>query len=345
MAATIKDIAKRLNISVSTVSYALNDGPRSVPEDVKQRVLQVAQEMQYRPNRVARNLVTRRSYTIGIVPSEASSDIVLSPYLQNSLNGIVNTAEIRHYDVLFFSRYDQQQTREMANVLLDGRADGLIFLAPPTHAPVLDLVAEYGIPHVVVAGECRAASPHFGVDNSGGARQALDHLLSLGHRKIGHLHGRLHMEDGLVRQLAYQEFLADNGLARREEWTAPGDFTIEGGYEGMKKILAAPDLPTAVFCANDEIAVGAIRAVHEAGLTVPDDLSIVGFDNVSLAANFLPAVTTIRQPVQELASEATSALIDLIESEKPVVSKVFTTELIIRDSTSRPKEDPSHDSH
>ena len=345
MAATIKDIAKKLNISVSTVSYALNDGPRSVPDDVKKRVLQVAQEMQYRPNRVARNLVTRKSYTIGIVPSEASSDIVLSPYLQNSLNGIVNTAEVRHYDVLFFTRYDQQQTREMANVLLDGRADGLIFLAPPTHAPVLDLVAEYGIPHVVVAGESRASSPHFGVDNSGGVRLALEHLRSLGHRKIGHLHGRLHMEDGLVRQVAFKEFLAVQGLSERQEWMAPGDFTIEGGYEGMKQILASAERPTAVFCANDEIAVGAIRAAHESGLTVPDDLSIVGFDNVSLAANFLPAVTTIRQPVQELASEATSALIDLIENEEPVSSKILSTELIVRDSTSRPKEDPSHDPH
>lgn len=109
MAATIKDIAKRLNISVSTVSYALNDGPRPVPDEVKRRVLETAQELRYRPNRVARNLVTRRSFTLGIVPSEATNDIVLSPYLQSSLNGIVNTAEAHHYDVLFFTRYDQKR--------------------------------------------------------------------------------------------------------------------------------------------------------------------------------------------------------------------------------------------
>jgi LacI family transcriptional regulator len=341
MAATIKDIAKRLNISVSTVSYALNDGPRSVPSEVKQRVLEVAQEMQYRPNRVARNLVTRRSYTIGIVPSEASNDIVLSPYLQNSLNGIVNTAEVRHYDVLFFTRYDQQETREMTNVLLDGRADGLIFLAPPTHAPVLDLVAEYGIPHVVIAGESRTSSPHFGVDNTGGVRLAMDHLWNLGHRKIAHICGRLHMEDGLVRQNAYRGYLQSRGLSLRDDWTVPGDFTIEGGHEAMKRVLDNSDRPTAVFCANDEMAVGAVRAAHEAGLNVPDDLSVVGFDNVSLSAVFLPAITTVRQPVQELASEATAALISLIEGEESIASKILSTELIVRDSTSRPKEDPS----
>jgi LacI family transcriptional regulator len=149
------------------------------------------------------------------------------------------------------------------------------------------------------------------------------------------------MEDGIVRQKEYKRFLTEMGLPIREEWMAPGDFTIEGGYEGMKKILAAEVLPTAVFCANDEIAVGAIRAALEAGLNVPDDLSVVGFDNVSLAAVFLPAITTVRQPVQELASEATDALISLIEGEEAIASKILSTELIVRDSTSRPKEDPS----
>jgi DNA-binding LacI/PurR family transcriptional regulator len=339
MAATIKDIARKLNISVSTVSYALNNGPRTVPDDVKKRVLQAAQDLQYRPNRVARNLVTRRSYTIGIVPSEASSDIVLSPYLQNSLNGIVNTAEAHHYDVLFFTRYDQQQTREMANVLLDGRADGLIFLAPPNHAPVLDLVVDYGIPHVVIAGESRADSAHFGADNVSGVRAALRHLFEIGHRRIGHLYGRLHMEDGMVRKEAYRAFLAEQGLPVNDDWMAPGEFTMNGGYSGMKQILSKPETPTAVFCANDEIAVGAIHAASELGLAVPRDMSIVGFDNAPLSAAFLPAITTIRQPVQELASEATQALIRLIDGSPGVPSQVFPTELIVRDSTSRPKED------
>ncbi len=339
MAATIKDIARKLNISVSTVSYALNDGPRSVPEEVKKRVLQVAQELQYRPNRVARNLVTRRSFTLGIVPSEASYDIVLSPYLQNSLNGIVNTAEASRFDVLFFTRYDQSETREMTNVLLDGRVDGLIFLAPPKHSPVIDIIAEYGVPYVIISGEARNSSVQFGVDNSSGVLSAMSHLWELGHRKIGHIFGRLHMEDGIARHEAYLSFLAGKGIEVSPNWMASGDFTMDGGFAGMKELIAGDDLPTAVFCANDEIAVGAIRAATQAGMNIPGDLSIVGFDNVPLSAVFIPAITTIRQPVQDLASEATKALIRLIDGGASLPSQLLPTELIVRDSTSSPKED------
>lgn len=339
MAATIKDIAKRLNISVSTVSYALNNGPRSVPDDVKRRVLEAAQELRYRPNRVARNLVTRRSYTLGIVPSEATNDIVLSPYLQNSLNGIVNTAEAHHYDVLFFTRYDQKEIQVITDVLLDGRADGLIFLAPPKDAPVLEIIADYGMHHVVIAGEKRPNSPHFGADNRSGVQAAMDHLWDLGHRKIGHLYGRLHMEDGLVRHDHFRQYLSGKGITCQDGWLAPGNFTIDEGYYGMKQILSQPQRPTAIFCANDEIAIGAIRAVKEAGLDVPTDISIVGFDNVPLSSVSTPTITTVRQPVQELAAEATKTLIRLIDGEEVQPTPDLPTELIVRDSTTRPKED------
>lgn len=339
MAATIKDIAKKLNISVSTVSYALNDGPRPVPEEVKRRVLEAAQELRYRPNRVARNLVTRRSFTIGIVPNEATKDIVLSPYLQSSLNGIVNTAEAFHYDVLFFTRYDQKETRVMTDVLLDGRVDGLIFLAPPTNAPVLEIIADYGMPHVVIAGESRFNSPQFRADNASGVNAAMNHLWELGHRKIGHLYGRLHMEDGLLRNDLYRAFLQERDVAVVESWLAPGNFTINEGYIGMKQILSSDDLPTAIFCANDEIAVGAIKAIREAGLDVPTDISIVGFDNASHSTVSTPTITTIRQPVQELAAEATKALIRLIDGEELRPTPALPTELIVRDSTTSPKED------
>lgn len=339
MAATIKDIAKKLNISVSTVSYALNNGPRSVPDEVKRRVLEAAQELRYRPNRVARNLVTRRSFTIGIVPSEATNDIVLSPYLQSSLNGIVNTAETHHYDVLFFTRYDQKETRVMTDVLLDGRVDGLIFLAPPSPAPVLEIIADYGMPHVVIAGESALNSPQFRADNESGVNAALTHLWDLGHRKIGHLYGRLHMEDGLLRRNSFCAFLADKGIVVNEEWMASGNFTVHEGYVGMKQILDNRELPTAIFCANDEIAVGAIRAIREAGLDVPTDISIVGFDNASHSTVSTPTITTVRQPVQELAAEATKALIQLIDGEELRPTPVLPTELIVRESTTSPKED------
>lgn len=339
MASTIKDIAKKLNISVSTVSYALNDGPRSVPEDVKRRVLEAAQELKYRPNRVARSLITRRTFTIGIVPSEAGTDIVLSPYLQNSLNGIVNAAEDLHYDVLFFTRYDQLQTREMSNILLDGRVDGLIFLAPPRHAPVLDIIVEHDVPHVVIAGEHRPTSVQYSVDNESGVRAILEHMFALGHRRFGHIHGRLQMEDAIERRDYFQAIVNELGGQYKDEWILPGNFTMEGGEEAMQTLARQSQMPTGIFCANDEIAVGAIRSAHTLGYQVPEDLSIAGFDNVPLSSVFIPSITTVRQPVEKIASLATKTLVEMIEGNRTQRSQVFSTELIVRDSTSRPKED------
>ncbi len=339
MAATIKDIARKLNISVSTVSYALNDGPRPVPEDVKRRVLQTAQEMQYRPNRVARNLVTRRSYTLGIVPSEASSDMVLSPYLQNSLNGVVNAAEDLHYDVLFFTRYDQKQIRQMSDILLDGRVDGLIFLAPPRHSPVLDIIAEHSIPHVVIAGEFHKHSVQFSVDNSHGVESVVRHFMEQGHRTFGHFYGRMQMEDAIERREAFLDCIEKFGLETREEWILPGNFTMEGGNEAMHGLLQCAQRPTAIFCANDEIAIGAVNAARSHGLSVPEDFSIAGFDNVPLSSVFMPSITTVRQPVETIATLATRTLIEMIDGKTGHVSQVLPTELIVRDSTSRPKED------
>jgi len=339
MASTIKDIARKLNISVSTVSYALNNGPRSVPDEVKQRVLDTAKELQYRPNRVARSLITRRTYTIGIVPSEAGTDIVLSPYLQNALNGVVNAAEELHYDVLFFTRYDQSRTREMSDVLLDGRVDGLIFLAPPQHAPVLDIIVDHKVPHIVIAGEQRPTSIQYSVDNESGVRAVVEHLFELGHRRFGHIHGRMQMEDAIERHDYFCKFVKDLGGEYRDAWIQPGNFTMEGGEEGMNRILQSPDIPSAIFCANDEIAIGAIRSARRKGLDVPADLSIAGFDNVPLSSVMFPAITTVRQPVDRIASLATQALVAMIEGDSQPSSKVFETELIVRDSTSRPKED------
>ena len=338
MASTIKDIAKKLNISVSTVSYALNNGPRPVPEDVKRRVLEAAQELQYRPNRLARSLITRRTFTIGVVPSEASADIVLSPYLQNSLNGIVNAAEELHYDVMFFTRYDQMQTQEMSDVLLDGRVDGLIFLAPPQHAPVIDVIEKHDIPHVVIAGEARPNSIQYSVDNESGVKAVLEHLFQLGHRKFGHFYGRMQMEDAIERRYFFEQMVPAMGGRFEPSWVLPGDFTMQGGEKAMLEMLANKEQPTAIFCANDEIAVGAIRGAVSQGLKVPDDYSVAGFDNVPLSTVFIPPITTVKQPVDSVASIATRALIAMIDGEKRFESKVFETELIVRDSTSRPKE-------
>ncbi len=333
MAATIKDIAKKLNISVSTVSYALNDGPRPVPALVKQQVLETAKELNYRPNRLAKSMVTGRSNTIGIVPPVVSENAFLSPYLQLALNGIVNKAAELHQDILLYTRYNLSDHEDFLSALVDGRVDGILFIAPQMDQATIELATSLHLPCVSVSGVPVKGVLSYSSANSAGIRQAMDHLWELGHRKIGHLAGRLDMQDAIVRLQAYQDFLKDKGMAYREDWVGMGQFVIEGGYEATKRILAMGDRPTALLCANDEMAVGALRAGHEAGLKLPDDLSVVGFDGSPSAIHVYPTLTTVRQPIGEMGQAAMSALFDLIEGRDAGENKVFETELIVRGST------------
>ncbi|MBX3095730.1 MAG: LacI family DNA-binding transcriptional regulator [Fimbriimonadaceae bacterium] len=338
MAATIKDIAKRLNISVSTVSYALNGGPRTVPEEIRDRVLAVAKELNYRPNRVARSMVTGRSDTIGIVPPEVSENLFLSPYLHLALNGIINEAGRLHQDVLLFTRCGETDRDELASLLVDGRVDGVIFIAPHFSEKSVELASSMHSPCVTVAGVPLEGVLSFSVDNEAGVAQAMQHFYDLGHRKIAHIAGRLDMQDAILRLQAYQSFLRSHHLPYREEWVGMGQFTIEGGRKAMANLLSLPEPPTAVFCANDEMAIGALFEAHSRNIKVPLEISIAGFDMTPESANVFPGLTTVRQPIGEMSAAAVRALRDIIECREPSENTVFQTDLIVRESTSRPME-------
>jgi DNA-binding LacI/PurR family transcriptional regulator len=331
MAVTIKDLARQLNISVSTVSYALNGGPRSVPEDVRQRVLDLAKELCYRPNRIARSLVTRRSHTIGVVPTEASINLAVTPYFQGVLNGILNTAEILEHDVLIYTRYDVKRANEFVDTLLDGRADGLILLAPRIDSLAMEqLVGQ--IPFVVTSDERRNAA-HFGCDNSGGVRQAVDYLVKLGHRKIGHIAGDLGIADGQDRLRAFREALAAHEIAVQPAWIEEGYFTNAGGFRAGLKLLQLEHPPTAIFCANDESAVGLMRAAWDRGVRVPEDVSVIGFDNSPVSAAITPSITTVGQPLEQIGAAAMEAVVGYVETHQRPESRTFDTQLFIRKST------------
>ena len=258
MGATIKDIAKRLNISVSTVSYALNDGPRQVREDIKEKVLQTARELNYRPNRIARSMKTGKSGTLGVVPPEVVENVFLSPYLHLALNGIINEAGRLHQDVLLFTRCNETDSDELVSILGDGRVDGVIFIAPHFSEKAVELALSLHSPCVTVAGVPLDGVLTFSVDNELGVDLAMKHLYDLGHRRIGHIAGRLDMQDSILRLQAYQKFLRSKRLAYREEMVTMGQFTIDGGRVAMRQLLSLAEPPTAVFCANDEMALGAL---------------------------------------------------------------------------------------
>ncbi|MCW5940896.1 MAG: LacI family DNA-binding transcriptional regulator [Fimbriimonadaceae bacterium] len=339
MATTIKDIARELNISVSTVSYALNGGPRPVPPTVRDRVLQVARELNYRPNRVARSMITRRANAIGVVPMGGTHNVFLSPYLQQALSGIANSANDLHQDLVIFTRFSASDAEAMACYLADGRVDGAVLIAPRLDDDSLGKLRATGIPCVCVSSVHHEGMPTFTTDNAMGIQQVMSYLYGLGHRSFFHLAGPLDMDDARLRLEAYQRFVRSVGLPDQAGDFEASDFTMIGGETVARDLLARSDRPTALVCANDEMAVGALRAASELGVAVPEQLSVTGFDMTPIGAAVATPITTVYQPVVEIAEAATVALLAMIEGGPVAPDKVFPTELVVRSSTSRPQED------
>lgn len=339
MAATIKDIAKRLNISISTVSYALNNGPRPVPKEVRDQVLAVARELNYRPNGLARSMVTKRSQAIGIIPYAATTDLILSPFTQFVMNGILNEARRQAQSVVIFTANEGEDRAARVNKILDGRIDGVIFVAADDQADLLLDLETHNFPHVLVATGQESSAPRFHTDNFAGTEMAMNYLMRLGHKRIAHLAAADTQSDGKERRAAFTEFALRHADRIEKTWIVEGHFTQNSGEQKAIELLTIPDGPTAVFCANDEMAIGVLRAAARLEIAVPDELSVVGFDDAPYASVCYPSLTTVHQPLQEIGMAAMAGLMDLIEGRREVSSLSFPPRLIVRDSTTRPTED------
>lgn len=331
--ATIKDIARELNISTSTVSYALNGGPRNVPPEVKANVLKMARDLNYRPNRVAKSLVTRRSDTIGLLPTQTNPDLSNSPYFHIAFNAILNQAEANSKDLLVFSRFapDAVDADEMVSTLSDGRADGVILLAPFVDSPLAQGLLERGTPCAATSTDI-AGMPCFTCDNDHGVWIALEYLKRLGHGKIAHLAGNLSLYDAVQRRDAFEAFVTKLGLITRPEWIIQSHLLPDMATEALLPILSAEDRPSAVVCFNDEVASGAYRAAHQLGMRIPDDLSVIGFDNSFRCEQMAPPLTSVEQPVAQIARSAFDAVLAQVAGHT-VESCRFDTRLEIRGST------------
>ncbi len=335
MAAKLKDIAEKLGLSISTVSYALNGGPRPVTDEVKRRVVETARAMGYRPNRIARSLAAGRTMTLGVLPAVVTKGLTVIPYFQSCFNGIVNELEVLEYDALLYTHTSPTDADQQADVLLDGRVDGLIFLAPPPDSPVLNRVKNAGVPFAVIYGEFEESIPCYVADNDQGIGFAVQHLEGLGHRKIAHIHGDPLSRDGAERLEAFKRSMSECGLAVESKWLINGEFSPAGGYEAALRLLKSPNRPTAIVCGNDENAVGVYRAAAELGLRIPQDLSVTGFDDAISAQILIPQLTTVRQPMEEMGAAAARAVVGLLNG-LDVVGKKFDTELVVRRSTAEP---------
>lgn len=317
MPATIKDIARQLNISISTVSYALNGGPRSVPADVRAKVLAVARELNYRPNRLARSMATGRTDTIAIVQPAKITSLVHSPYVLTVLDGLVETAEQLQQDILLLSMPSNAPLERVMHAILGGKADSVVLIAPALASPLPQEIARQQFPCAVLSADGPPGVLTITADNHAATEQAMDYLTRTGHRDIAHLVGLTAMRDGRDRLLAYREYMTRHRLPLREEWLVPGDFRYQAGYQATRQLLQQKVRPTAILAGNDESGIAAVDAAESLGLHVPQDLSVIGFDVLPQTWLHTRRITSVRQPIHDMAAYAVQQLTQWVREGLP----------------------------
>ncbi|GAB6889516.1 LacI family DNA-binding transcriptional regulator [Geobacillus stearothermophilus] len=326
--ASIKDVAKRANVSTATVSRVLrNTG--NVTEETRQRVLEAIEALNYQPNVLGRYLRRMETETVLVVVPD-----IMNPFFSKVLRGIEAVALKHGYQVLLGdTQNDARLEEQYLNVLPQRQVDGMIFLTARIRKELMEEMARQ-FPIVLACEYLEGADiPTVSIDNISSARKATEHLIRLGHCRIAHLSGPMNIILSRDRLRGYQQALAQHELEADAALVQEGDFTYESGYNLTLKLLALEKPPTAIFAANDEMAIGAIKAVRHRGGRIPDDVAVVGFDDIQMASIFEPSLTTIAQPMFEIGQKAMELLLALIEGTSARRRQlVLPDRLVIRDS-------------
>jgi LacI family transcriptional regulator len=329
---TLQKVAELAGVSRSTVSRVVNR-QAGVRDDVRRRVWQVIDETGYRPNIAARALATNRSGIISLVIPHAFSTLFSDPYFPRLTQGITiacNQSDQRLTLFLFHNEEEEARlSRRIANASL---FDGVIMASSQYEDPLIPQLIKNEVPLVIIGRQDRYPQvSYIDVDNLNGAYSATSHLLRLGYMRVAHIAGPQNMVAGEDRLAGYRKALNERGHTFNEHLVIEGDFSEAGGYVAMKRLLSAR--PDAVFVASDQLALGAWRTIREAGLQVPHDIALVGFDDLLPAGAGRPQLTTVRQPVVRAGREAVNVLLDIIENgPTPQRRVVFDTGLVMRES-------------
>jgi LacI family transcriptional regulator len=338
---TIRQLARLSGVSIGTVSRALN-GYTDVSPETRERVMRLARELDYTPAAAARSLKTQRSHVIGVFleTGEGHPDLQ-HPFFHEVLVGLKNTIGAGGFDLLLFASEHPGNGYGSHAYLKRCRhhsVEGAVLMGADAEDPEVRRLVRSELPTVGVDLEVEGPATTYVIsDNADGAAKAVRYLHSTGHRRIATITGLLEKRPGQDRLRGYRQALQATGLAYRDEYVAYGDFYVESGRRAMADLLSLDEPPTAVFAASDMMALGAIRAAGDAGLNVPADVSVIGFDDMQLADHMNPPLTTVRQDKAGLGAAAGAALVRLIEGEDDVdPSTVLPVELIRRGST-RPR--------
>ena len=328
-ASTIQDVAKAANVSVATVSRVINNSS-SVAQSTRDVVLKAIKKLDYRPNLLGRNL--RRTETrlvLALLPT------IANPFYSHIVKGMEDIAHKNGYNVMLCNTDSSVDRERIYLELLKNRlADGVIFMAPEIGGEELTAIGEHF--HVVQCCEYKegAQVPLASIDNHQAAKKVAKHLISLGHKRIGMISCRNRFLSTMRREQGFRVAMEEAGIAFEEELVVYGDYSFKSGRRGAISLMELSERPTAIFAISDIMAIGVLRAARETGLSVPEDLAVVGFDNISFASMCEPMLTTISQPKYDLGCTAMELLLRKIRGElKEPVDIVLENELVIREST------------
>ncbi|MBM4761246.1 LacI family DNA-binding transcriptional regulator [Bacillus sp. B15-48] len=328
MAVTIKDIAKNANVSIATVSRVINNKADGIREETKQRVLDAIKEHNYQPNTIARSMITKKTSTIGLIIPD-----IRNPFFPELVRGVEDFSKKSNYTVFLCNTDgDIEREKEYFNLMKEKSVDGVIYTyAHGGFEEILNnnipiVLLDRGLDENQFSGVC--------IDNEKAGYMATKHLIELSHERIGCITGPDNIQSSRDRLKGYKRALEEAGLPINQAFIKTGDYQMEGGYEAAKLLLKENSV-TAIFAFNDLMAFGVYQAAQEFGLTIPDDLSVVGFDNIKYNRLLQPKLTTIDQPTYRMGELATEILLDQINNDKNNQIKSINLEphLIIGDSS------------
>ncbi len=332
----IRVVAARAGVSIATVSRAINHVP-TVDPALAERVWAVVAELNYFPNTQARALVSGKSRLLGLIVSE-----ITNPFFPELIQSFEQVAVERGYEILIAStNYERSKMEQCARRMLERKVDGVAVMTFGIEDFLFDRFAAENIPVVFIdAAPPTPNSSFLTVDYRAGIYEGVQHLAVMGHRKIGFISGPLRLRSAQARKDAFLGCLRSTAIKPNMDWVVEGDHTLDGGRDAMQKILALPTQPTAIMCSNDMTAIGVQHALFEANLHVPDDFSLIGFDDIHLAEYTIPPLTTIRMSCQDLALRAVGSLLAHLQpSDKgPAPIPRIETRLIVRQTTGLPKD-------
>ncbi|EGR0591473.1 substrate-binding domain-containing protein [Vibrio cholerae] len=328
--ATMKDIARLAGVSTSTVSHVINKS-RFVSDEIAERVNNAAQQLNYAPSALARSLKMNRTKTIGMLVTTSTN-----PFFGEVVKGVERSCYHQGYNlILCNTEGDNQRMKASINTLLQKRVDGLLLMCSTLEGERLDVFDRYpDIPIVVMDwGPILFASDKIQDNSLQGGYMAAKHLIECGHKEIGCITGPLIRHQAQMRYEGYKRALAEAGIAINPDWIVESDFECEGGYQAFEKLYQRGKLPSALFVSNDMMAMGVIQAANQRGLRVPDDLSLIGYDDVHIAKFMTPALTTIHQPKYRLGKAAVDTLLYRLENPDTTAQVVqLEPTLVVRNS-------------